>query len=185
MKSFEGKSWLFLPYILIFAVAVLRIEVANQYNLVPIFSCLLFFAAVRPAREMVLPLCLLVGVDIFVTTQRYGYPVTLDAVVTWSWYVIVMLMGSGVLRSSRSWQRVAGCSLLASISFFVVSNYAVWAIWQMYPRTLAGLTACYTAALPFFRNSLTSELCCSLLLFGLAGRVASFKAAGTVQKANC
>ncbi len=82
MKSFEGKQWLFLPYILIFAVAVLRIEVANQYNLVPIFSCLLFFAAVRPAREMVTPFFLLVGVDIFVTTQRYGYPVTVDAVVT-------------------------------------------------------------------------------------------------------
>jgi hypothetical protein len=89
------------------------------------------------------------------------------------------------LRSSRKWQRVAGCSLLASVSFFVVSNYAVWAVWQMYPKTLAGLETCYTAALPFFRTSVTSELCFSLVIFGLASRVESLKAFETVQKAHC
>jgi hypothetical protein len=190
MQRFEGKSLFILPYVLILGVAALRIELANPYNLVPISSCLLFFAAMRPAREMVLPFTLMVGVDIFITTQRYSYPLTFDAVVTWAWYAIVLLMGAGVLRSSRNWRRVAGCSLLASVSFFLVSNYTVWAVWQMYPKTLAGLTACYTAALPFFRTSVTSELCFSLVLFGLASgveslRVGSLNAVEIVQKAHC
>lgn len=185
MNRFESKSLLILPYILIFGVALLRLEVASPYNVAPIFSCLLFFAATRPAREMVLPLTLLVGVDIFITTHRYGYSLTADVVVTWNWYLIALLLGSGLLRSSRSWIRVAGCSLAASVSFFVVSNVAVWAVWQMYPKTLAGLAACYAAALFFFRNSLTSELGFSLLLFGLMSRVGLFKAVDAPRKAHC
>lgn len=185
MKFFAGKSDLFVPYGLILLVAFLRIELINSYNVVPIFSCLLFFAVSRPAREFVLPLSLLVGVDIFMTTHRYGYPLTADAVVTWAWYLVAMLLGAGVLRSSRSWQRVAGCSLLASVSFFLASNCAVWAVWQVYPKTLAGLDVCYVAALPFFRNSVTSELCFSLLLFGLMGRVRSLTAVARAQKAVC
>ena len=34
----------------------------------------------------------------------------------------------------------------------VISNFAVWAAWNMYPKTLAGLATAYGAALPFFRN---------------------------------
>jgi hypothetical protein len=185
MKRFENLVLLILPYLLILGVAMLRLQLANPFNIVPVFSCLLFFAAVRPAREMVLPLALLVGVDIFITTHRYGYAVTADSAVTWAWYVVAMLLGAGVLSTSRSWQRVAGCSLAASISFFMVSNFTVWAAWQMYPKTLAGLGACYVAALPFFRNAVTSELCFSLLLFALASRLASLATAPSAGKAHC
>ncbi len=156
-----------IPYLLILGVIVMRVALINPYNIAPVFACLLFFAAMRPAREFVLPLGALVGADIFITTHRYGYAINNDAAVTWTWYLIVMLLGANLLGNSRSWRRVAGCSLLASFSFFLVSNWAVWAVWQMYPRTLAGLETCYIAALPFFRNSLTSELCFSLLFFGL------------------
>jgi hypothetical protein len=38
----------------------------------------------------------------------------------------------------------------------------------MYPKTLDGLRICYVAALPFFRNSIVSELAFSLLIFGLS-----------------
>jgi len=93
MKRFESGNWLILPYLLIIAVAMLRIEVINMNNLVPVFSCLLFFAATRPTREFIVPLSLLVGVDVFITTHRYGYPLTADAVVTWVWYLIAMLLG--------------------------------------------------------------------------------------------
>jgi len=186
MKDIDSSRYsMVLCYLLIAGVALLRIELVQPYNVLPVFSCLLFFGAMRPMRELVLPLSLLVGVDIFITTHLYGYPLTLDAVVTWAWYLIVMLLGSGALRSSRSWPRVAGCSLLASVSFFLASNYAVWAVWQMYPKTLAGLGACYMAALPFFRNSLASELCSSLLLFGLMGSVRSLTAVETAREAHC
>jgi hypothetical protein len=185
MKYIESRFPIVLSYLLILGVALLRIELFNPYNVVPVFSCLLLFAATRPVREFVLPLSALVGVDVFLTTHQYGYPLTLDAVVTWIWYVIVMLLGSGLLRSLPSWRRVAASTLLASVSFFLVSNLAVWVVWQMYPKSLAGLGACYLAALPFFRNSLTSELCFSLLLFGLMGYVKSLAILGNDRHAHC
>jgi hypothetical protein len=40
----------------------------------------------------------------------------------------------------------------------------------MYPKTLDGLGSCYIAAIPFFRNSLLSELVSSLVIFGLSYR---------------
>jgi uncharacterized membrane protein len=33
------------------------------------------------------------------------------------WYLVAMLLGWGLLRSSRAWRRVAGCSLAASVCF--------------------------------------------------------------------
>jgi hypothetical protein len=55
----------------------------------------------------------------------------------------------------------------------------------MYPRTLVGLVACYAAALPFFRNSLTSELCSGVLLSGLMGRIGSVATFAVARKVHC
>jgi hypothetical protein len=42
----------------------------------------------------------------------------------------------------------------------------VWLAGGLYPRTLSGLTACYVAAIPFFRNSIVGDLLYSAALFG-------------------
>ncbi len=165
MKQLERGNSFVLPYLLIFGAAILRLTVSHPYNLVPIFSCLLFFGATRPKRELAIPLLLLVGVDIFLTTHSYGFPLTAGHVVTWVWYLLVAVLGAGVLRNTASNPRVIGASLLASVSFFLVSNFTVWAEWGMYAKTFSGLGACYIAALPFFRNALVSETTFSLLIF--------------------
>ena len=51
---------------------------------------------------------------------------------------------------------------LASFSFFVISNLGVW--FFSYPLNLAGLTACFLLAIPFFINSLSGDLFYSLVL---------------------
>jgi hypothetical protein len=61
--------------------------------------------------------------------------------------------------------------LLGPTSFFLVSNYAVWAKSGMYPHTLAGLQACYIAAIPFYRNDLTSTTLILTAVFGLPALV--------------
>ncbi|MDW8190599.1 MAG: DUF6580 family putative transport protein [Pseudobdellovibrionaceae bacterium] len=48
--------------------------------------------------------------------------------------------------------------LMASIWFFIMSNFGVWLETSMYPKTWEGLLMCYGAAVPFFRNSLSSDL---------------------------
>jgi len=50
--------------------------------------------------------------------------------------------------------------------FFVVTNFGTWAVSGMYPMTLAGLAACYLAAIPFFQNTVVGDLFYSGVLFG-------------------
>ena len=55
---------------------------------------------------------------------------------------------------------------IASLIFFLTSNFGVWLLSNWYPKSFAGLIMCYKAALPFFRNTLLSTL-----LFGLLFKV--------------
>lgn len=80
-----------------------------------------------------------------------------------------------LLRRDRSPLRVAGAALASSVVFFLVTNFGVWALGTLYPRTLEGLAACYTAAIPFFQNTVGGDLFFTGLLFGgfaLAERLA-------------
>jgi hypothetical protein len=69
------------------------------------------------------------------------------------------------LKQRRTFVRVSGAVLASSLVFFALSNFGMWAS-GYYPRTWAGLVACYTAALPFFRNTLASDVLYSAVLFG-------------------
>jgi hypothetical protein len=57
-------------------------------------------------------------------------------------------------------------ALASSLFFFVVTNFGVWLVMDYYPKTLAGLAACYVAAIPFFQNTMAGDLFYSALLFG-------------------
>ncbi|MEL7500397.1 MAG: DUF6580 family putative transport protein [Planctomycetota bacterium] len=60
-------------------------------------------------------------------------------------------------------------SLGMSCAFFLLTNFAVWSSGLWYPSTLEGLTQCFAAAIPFFRNTLSSDLLFSqTLLVGYA-----------------
>ena len=61
----------------------------------------------------------------------------------------------------------AGMVVGATFSFFVITNFAVWAMDGLYPMTLEGLMACYIAAIPFYGNTLASTALFSALFFGL------------------
>jgi len=47
-------------------------------------------------------------------------------------------------------------ALCGSVWFFVTTNFAVWGILDLYPKTIEGLLTCYTLAIPFFKNTLIS-----------------------------
>jgi hypothetical protein len=54
----------------------------------------------------------------------------------------------------------------SSIVFFLATNFAVWAFDGMYTHDLAGLSACYVAALPFFKSTIAGDLLWTCVLFG-------------------
>lgn len=152
-------------YILLLAVVVARI-VFRPLAFAPVAPALLFFGAYMPRKCMWVPLALLAATDVYLT-RTGGYPFTADTLVTWAWYAAVLWAGSALLKDRVRPLRVAASTMTASIAFFVVSNFAVWAVWNMYPKTLTGLAACYVAAIPFFRNQFASDLLFAAVMFAV------------------
>lgn len=78
-----------------------------------------------------------------------------------------VIVGIGLLlRHHRRLVPIVGATLAAAVLFFLLTNLGVWAFSGLYPKTLAGLTTCYVAAIPFFRNMLLGDLVYAALLFG-------------------
>jgi len=49
-------------------------------------------------------------------------------------------------------------SITSAIVFFIISNLGVWLLSGFYEINFQGLLDCYTAAIPFFRNTLISTI---------------------------
>lgn len=81
-----------------------------------------------------------------------------------------LIVGLGLLlHGRRRLIPVAGAAVASSVLFFAITNFAVWALLETYPHTLAGLAACYLAAVPYFWNTLAGDLFyCAVLFGGLA-----------------
>jgi hypothetical protein len=94
--------------------------------------------------------------------------------VTWVWYAAVCLTGSALLRKVTALRVVAGV-LASATSFFVLSNFVVWAGSGMYPHSVAGLASCYASAVPFYANDLISTAMVSAVLFGLPALAAKMR----------
>jgi hypothetical protein len=88
-----------------------------------------------------------------------------DHLVTFAWYGAILWLGMN-LREKSGPVRVVGAALASSVSFFLISNFAVWAAWpQMYPRGFNGLMMSYAAGLPFFRGTVESDVFFSIAFF--------------------
>lgn len=51
-----------------------------------------------------------------------------------------------------------GATLGSSLLFFIVTNFGVWAMQDLYPKNAAGLIACFIAGIPFLFNMVASTL---------------------------
>ncbi|HUK43081.1 MAG TPA: DUF6580 family putative transport protein [Candidatus Bathyarchaeia archaeon] len=160
----------------VLAVAVHIRWIALPFSFTPVIAALLYFGARMPRKQMWIPVAMLVASDVYLTRVTYGYPITADHFVTWGFYAAMILLGGAMIKGFSA-LRIGATTIIGSVSFFVVSNFAVWMVWQMYPKTLGGLTACYVAGLPFFRNAVVSDLLFSAAFFGIGYLVSQKTAA--------
>lgn len=164
-----------IAYLLLLVAVLSRVVVLPHtawLNFTAVGGALLYFGARRPWREMVAPLGILIATDYCLTVYAYHYPFHWQSYVpTWIWYAAAIMLGQILLHARANFTRVAAATLLGPTSFFVISNYAVWAESAMYPHTLSGLVACYAAAIPFYRNDLLSTAIVLGLAFGVPALV--------------
>ena len=72
--------------------------------------------------------------------------------------IAVIVMMNKFLLKSISVSKLALAALASAIIFFLISNFGAWLSHTMYPRTLDGIWQAYIAGIPFFRNTLLSNL---------------------------
>jgi hypothetical protein len=152
-----------LAYVFILFAVALRF-LPHPFAFTPVGAALLFFGARGPRRQLWVPLVLLAASDVVLTTMIYRYPFSWDHSVTWAWYAGMLWLGTN-LKQNAGAVRILGSALSGSISFFLVSNFAVWAAWDMYPRTVTGLLTCYDAGIPFFRHAVAGDLLFTATMF--------------------
>ena len=89
-------------------------------------------------------------------------------------FALIVCLGFWV-RRRQNVGRIGGASVIGALLFFALTNFCVWAMGSNYPKTRAGLVDCYVAAIPFFRNTLMSNLFYAAL----------FLAASRLQNGGC
>jgi hypothetical protein len=152
---------------LVYLFVVLAVAVRfmpHPWMFTPVVGSLLFFGARGSRRQLWIPFVMMAASDVALTKLVYSYPFSWDHYVTFAWYAAVLWLGTR-LGAKTKWVPVIGAALASSVSFYLVSNFATWASWDMYPKTLSGLIECYVAALPFFRHALAGDLIFTTAMF--------------------
>jgi hypothetical protein len=153
------KPRMMLVITMILAAAASRL-IPHPPNMTSVTAMALFGGAMLSDRRLafVVPLGAL-----FLSDLVLGFHDQMPVV--YGSFALVVCIGLWLQRH-RDAATIAGAAIASSLLFFVTTNFGVWALDHMYPRTLAGLAACYAAALPFLRNTLEGDLFYTLVLFG-------------------
>ena len=143
------------------ALAIVARVLPHPANFAPIGAVALFGGIYLSRRyAMILPLAAMLISDIFI--GFYTWQIMVSVYVS---FALTGLIGLRV-RKNKKLSTIVGGTVLGSILFFLITNFAVWAFGAMYAHNLAGLTQSYIMAIPFFRNSLLGDLFYVGLLVG-------------------
>jgi|SRR3989338_5384913 len=83
---------------------------------------------------------------------------------TWGSFLVSALIGL-YLKTRKTPVLILGGALIASIQFFIITNFGVWAV-GMYSRGLDGLLQSYIMAIPFFKWTFLGDIFYTTLFFG-------------------
>jgi hypothetical protein len=154
-----------LLYRTLLALAIIALAAAlriapHPWNFTPVGAMALFSGAVLKDRRLAffVPLCALFVGDIFIGFHKL-------MPIVYASFLVSVAIGI-LLRDRRTVGPIAAATLLGAIQFFLVTNFAVWAFGLSYPRSSAGLLACYVAGIPFFWNTLAGDAVYAGLFFG-------------------
>ena len=158
MKNLKPGFWLIT--IVVVAAAFVRL-IPHPPNFAPIAAIALFGGAYYSKKSFayLIPISAM-----FVTDLILGFHSTMWAV--YLSFVFIVAIGM-IMIKKKSVKNVVLASIISSVLFFILTNIAVWLSGIMYPLNIAGLGACFTAAIPFFQNTLIGDLVFTGAMFGV------------------
>lgn len=157
MKKINPNFW--VVTLMVFAAAFVRL-LPHPPNFAPIAAMALFGGAyfTKKSFAFLIPLAAM-----FLTDAIIGFYST--AWLTYISFALIVVLGIVMLKKV-SIKSLIFASVTASVSFFLITNFGVWALGTLYPKTPAGLMESYIAAIPFFQNSLIGDLFFVGVMFG-------------------
>ena len=155
--------------------AALSRLIPHPANFAPISAMALFGAAYYDKKYLafVIPIVAMFLCDLFLNNVIYSsmfdgfvlfYP---GSLFTYLSFIAIAFIGFGLLKKVGIKNLIIS-SLLASVTFFLISNFGSWASGLMpYSKDLAGLILCYAEGLPFLKTGLLGDLFYCGAMFGL------------------
>ena len=142
-------------------IGVLARLIPHPVNFAPILAMALFGGTyLNKKTALWVPLLALIISDFFLGTYS---PVLML-------FVYASTLASGLLglwlRNHKNLGNIVGTSLLSAVIFYLLSNFGVWMMPSGYIHNWAGLVECYVLALPFFKNTVASNLIYTAVFFG-------------------
>lgn len=152
--------------VVIFLMGVVFRLLPHFPNFTPISAMALFGGAKLGKKYgLLIPFLAMVFSDYLLTFINPGYPMFHSTTLyVWGSFLISGLIGLW-LRKNGSRRFILGGTLLASLQFFIITNFGVWAS-GYYPPDFNGLMQSYIEAIPFFRNTLMGDLFYTTVFFG-------------------
>ena len=155
----NSKTSFVLASVLI-ALAALSRLIPHPMNFAPITAIALFGGVYFNGKfSPILPLAALFISDIFL-----GF----YSGIVWVYGSVLLIVGIGlVIRRYKTVPVVFGATMAGSLLFFLITNFGVWQAGMFYTKDFTGLVECYTAAIPFYRNSMMGDLFYVAVMFGV------------------
>lgn len=164
----------FSTLVAIVVLAALARFIPHPFNFTPIAAIALFGGAYFTNRwqAIAVPMgAMLLSDTILEITTGWGFHSGMYIV--YAAFALVSVLGMVLLKNVNP-ARVISASLISSLIFFLITNFAFLypesaTIDQnlgTYPHNLSGIIASYTAGIPFLKNQILGDLFFSGVLFG-------------------
>lgn len=156
-----NKNTIFITICILIAVGVLGRLLPHAPNATPI-TALALVGSMYFGRKgaMILPLGILFLTDLIIGFYSLGIMLSVYG----SFFLIAL--ASKWLQTHRSVFAVFYTIIGASLTFFLVTNTAVWWFSPWYEKSLSGLLYSYELGLPFLRNMFIGDMVYTYTLLG-------------------
>ena len=144
-------------------------------NFTPLISLILFIPLVLKDKRLAMTLIVIAQLlsDFFI-----GFYDTM--IFVYGTYLLIALLAFKYMIGINFY-KVLSSSVVASIIFYITTNFGVWYAMDLYPATTSGLISCYIASIPFLKSMTLSTVIFSTTLFVLFKVVKKLRPDFTLQ----
>ncbi|WZP00030.1 DUF6580 family putative transport protein [Isosphaeraceae bacterium EP7] len=137
------------------------------WNMALVGATSLFAGARLPLRwALAVPMVSMLVSDLVIDSSNGRAAFTFERLTIYASYLAIVALGR-LMRKDSNLLKAGALGLAGSIIFFAASNFGYWVSAPDVPHTPEGLWLSYLAAVPFWRNTLLSDVIGSTAIFGL------------------